>query len=461
MKMPQTVLTFAIGTVGIATSLFGTNGMNMEGYGARATALGGAGAAIDTGTAAPMNNPATLLLQKKEARLDAALGFLGPDVSASMPGYGSVESGSDAFFMPTVGYAKRRGNHAWGLSIYGQGGMGTEYSGDSFMGLGRGLGNMTEVSVGRMMLPYAYQVNEKLGVGGSVDYVWAGMDLCMAMSGQQLMDMANPMSQMSGKASGTLLNAMNSMQMQPEFAYFDFKNGNKFFGEAKGDGFAANLGVTYDLSHELRFGAVYHSATSLGDLTTDAAKVSVGGTNPMGYMEMGLDGDVSINDFQWPATYAVGVMYRPATRWRIVGDIKQIEWSEVMDSFRMSFVANDLPSNGPMAGMDIAAELYQNWSDQTVYSVGVEYATAERGAYRVGFNHATNPIPDHFLNPLFPATVEDHVTIGGEHQVGRKSSISWSGTIGLTQKETNPAFGIVSEHGQTNFQIMYSRFWGE
>lgn len=440
-------------------TLFGTNGMNMEGYGARSTALGGAGTAIDTGTAAAVNNPATLLLMKQDARLDVALGRLGPDVSAEMPGFGSVTSSSDAFYMPAFGYSKRNGNHVWGVAVYGQGGMGTEFAASSFLGLGRDLTNMTEVSVGRFMVPYAYQVNEKLGIGGSVDYVWAGMDLCMAMSGQQLMDLANPMSQMSGKADGSLLQALDGAM--PEFAYFDFANNNTFFGEAKGDGFAANVGVTYEVNPEFRFGAVYHSATSLSDLTTGAGRVTVGATSPMGYMEMGLDGDVSINDFQWPATYAVGMMYRPANRWKVVADVKQVEWSDVMDSLRLSFVANDSATNGPMAGMNLNAELYQDWSDQTVYSIGLEFAPAERGAYRIGFNHASSPIPTHYLNPLFPATVEDHFTFGGEHKVGRKSIFSWSGTVGLNNRVANEAFGVISEHKQLNFQIVYSKFWGE
>lgn len=459
MKSTPTLISFALGSLSLAVSLFGTNGMNMEGYGARAAALGGAGTAIDTGTAAPVNNPATLLLLKRDARLDVAVGRLGPKVSAEMPGMGSVRSDSDAFYMPALGFAKRKGNHAWGLSVFGQGGMGTQFSGDSFLGLGRDLGSMTEVSVGRLMLPYAYRFNEKWGVGGSIDYVWAGMDLCMAMSGQQLMDLANPESQFSGKASGTLLQALEGTT--PEFAYFDFSNNNKFFGEAKGDGFAANLGIIYDVSPDFRFGAVYHSATKLSDLTTSSGRVRVGASSPMGYMEMGLEGDVSIIDFQWPATYAVGMTFRPANRWRIVADVKQVEWSSVMDSFRLGFVANDAPENGPMGGMDLVAELYQRWSDQTVYSLGLEYAPAERGAYRIGLNHASSPIPTKYLNPLFPATVEDHITFGGEHPLGRKSMFSWSGTVGLESKTTNEVFGVSTRHSQLNFQVMYTRFWGE
>lgn len=459
MKTSPYLILLTLGLFASAGTLFGTNGMNMEGYGSRATALGGAGTAIDTGTAAPVNNPATLLLQKRDARMDFALGRLGPDVSAEVPGFGSVDSAADAFYMPAFGYTRRSGKQVYGVALFGQGGMGTEYSGNSFMGLGRGLGNMTEVSVGRLMLPYAYQLNEHWGVGGSVDYVWGGMDLCMAMSGQQLMDLANPMSQVSGKASGSLLQALDGAV--PEFAYFDFANGNPYFGEAKGEGYAANLGVLYEVNPELRFGAVYHSATKLSDLTSSDARVTVGATSPMGYMEMGLAGDVAVNDFQWPATYALGMMYRPASSWRVVADVKQVEWSEVMDSFRMRFVASDAASNGPMGGMDLRAELYQDWHDQTVYSIGLEYAPKEYGAYRIGFNHASSPIPTRYLNPLFPATVEDHFTFGAEHKAGRKGTLSWSAALGLENTVRNEAFGVESRHKQLNFQIMYSRFWGE
>jgi long-chain fatty acid transport protein len=31
---------------------------------------------------------------------------------------------------------------------------------------------------------------------------------------------------------------------------------------------------------------------------------------------------------------------------------------------------------------------------------------------RAGINHASNPIPDALVNPLFPATVERHYTLG-------------------------------------------------
>ena len=39
----------------------------------------------------------------------------------------------------------------------------------------------SQVSVGRALIPVAYQVNEKLTFGATVDFVWGGMDIKMAM----------------------------------------------------------------------------------------------------------------------------------------------------------------------------------------------------------------------------------------------------------------------------------------
>ena len=102
-----------------------TNGMNMEGYGPIAMGLGGAAMAYDNGTAAVINNPATLGLAAQGARLDLALGLLGPDVKSAQGGE-SWTSDADAFYMPAFGWNKKQGRLSYGLATFAQGGMGTE-----------------------------------------------------------------------------------------------------------------------------------------------------------------------------------------------------------------------------------------------------------------------------------------------------------------------------------------------
>ncbi|HEX8961888.1 MAG TPA: hypothetical protein VF801_02705, partial [Rhodocyclaceae bacterium] len=62
---------------GAAAPAFATNGMDLEGYGPVASAMGGASFAYDNGAGAMMNNPATLGLMPEGSGIGVALGYLG------------------------------------------------------------------------------------------------------------------------------------------------------------------------------------------------------------------------------------------------------------------------------------------------------------------------------------------------------------------------------------------------
>ena len=181
MKVNKLVVSlFAAGMVASPLA-HATNGMNMEGYGPISTGMGGASYAYDNGTAAVMNNPTTIgLMADGESRLDVALGVLGPTVKAQA-GAAVADSTGTAYYMPAVGYVKKSGNLAYGFGMFAQGGMGTEYGAASFMSAGSGLEARSEVGVGRVVVPLALDVSNDLKIGGSVDFVWASMDLRMAM----------------------------------------------------------------------------------------------------------------------------------------------------------------------------------------------------------------------------------------------------------------------------------------
>src|SRR5512142_1830194 len=83
----------------LVPAAYATNGMNLEGYGPIATGMGGASFAYDNGTAAVMNNPATLGLMPEGNRLDVALGSLRPDITSSVPGMPEADSSAKMFVM--------------------------------------------------------------------------------------------------------------------------------------------------------------------------------------------------------------------------------------------------------------------------------------------------------------------------------------------------------------------------
>lgn len=239
-----------------------TNGMLMEGYGPIAAGMGGAAMAYDNGTAALANNPATLGLMRDGSRIDAMAGFVGPDVNTSM---GIGKSSADAFYMPAIGYVKKQGKLAWGAGIYGQGGMGTEYA----------HGDMAQVGVGRVIFPLAYSVNDRFNVGGSIDVVWAGMDMVVTNFG------------------------------------IDFKDDSDFSGAAKGYSVAAKLGFTYALNQALTVGGVYQTAGNLPDLK---------------------DGAWNVKGFDMPPVLGLGLAWQANPRLMVAADVKDVMWGSSMNT---------------------------------------------------------------------------------------------------------------------------------
>jgi long-chain fatty acid transport protein len=260
MKLSK--LAVALMSVGFATGAHATNVMNVEGYGPIAAAMGGASMAYDNGNAAMMNNPATLGMAQGGDRLDVALGFLGPDVKAtcaSAPCTGAgASSGGDAYFMPAAGWTRKDGQYTYGVGMFAQGGMGTEFSAASWIGMTDGMPQRSELGVGRLIAPLAYNVNDKLSIGGSLDFVWANLDMRMALPGNVLMGLVEPTSTMM-------------LPGVPAVGRIDFSDDNDYTGKAKGTGWAGKLGFVYKASPTVTFGATYHSKTALDDLETGAS----------------------------------------------------------------------------------------------------------------------------------------------------------------------------------------------
>ena len=377
-KLAATLAAVGLAAPGLAMA---TNGMIMEGYGPIAAGMGGASMAYDNGTAAMANNPATLGLMADGDRADLMIGFVGPDVKTPM---GTSEA--DAFYMPAIGYAKKRGNLAYGVGIYGQGGMGTEYAN----------GDMAQVSVGRVIFPVAYSVNDRLNVGGSVDFVWAGMDLAVSAYG------------------------------------IDFTDDSDFTGEAKGYSLAAKIGFTYKLDDALSVGGVYQTAGNLPDLK---------------------DGAYKVEGFDMPPVLALGLAWQANDRLMVAADVKDVMWGSSMNTVTIYNSDNGM-----------VAPFQQDWDDQVVLALGVSYKFTDGFTGRAGYNHGKNPIPDQFVSYLWPAIVEDHYTVGFGYAFSKQSELNFALSVApevsVTGTGPNPPMGnggMVIEHSQVNWQLMYSR----
>lgn len=427
-------LSILLCTLILAPAAHATNGMNMEGYGPIATGMGGASMAYDNGTAAMMNNPATLSLMDSTARLDLAFGFLAPDINSSMTGMPDAKSSADLFMMPAFGYARKSGEFTYGAGVFAQGGMGTEYSKDSFLAMGSGDVVRSELGVGRLIIPVSYNVNKELAVAASIDYVWASLDLKMAASVADLGGMVT-------NCSGPLCAGLGALP-PTSWARIDFSGGGDMSGAAKGTGFAGKIGATYKVSPEFSVGATYHSKTALDDLETS----STGAAFSSEFAGPAAPGKIIVRDFQWPATYGIGAAWKANKELMIAADVKVIGWKDVMKSFKMTYEG---------AGSVVDFAMPQNWKDQTVFELGAAYLFTPEFTGRIGVNIANNPIPDDYLNFLFPATEKNHFTLGAGYAFDKASSVDFSFAY-APEVKVNAGNGITTTHSQMNEQIMYS-----
>jgi len=255
-------------------------------------------------------------------------------------------------------------------------------------------------------------------------------------------------------------------------AYFDFSNDSDLYGRARGIGVAGKIGAVFAVHEKLSIGATYHSPTALGDLETDEATLSMAvnvdpgvfeGAPTGTYMDMEIpvSGSITVVDFQWPAVYGIGAAFRPNDRFLLAADVRYIDWSGVMEDFTMTFTADNTPENGAFAGLEMDAVLFQKWEDQAVVSLGGAMRATDELTVRAGFNYGANPVPDDYLNALFPAIVESHVTFGGGWSFEEYGELNLSFVAALESDGTNPGNGstippVESTHSQFNWMVMYS-----
>lgn len=450
-------------SMAISPMAFATNGMLLEGMGPESVGMGGAAQAVDNGTAAMVNNPATLGLMKSgESRFDFAVGNLRPDVSSGAMG----SSGGDSYLMPAIGYTSKTGRVGYGVGVFSQGGMGTEFGSDTMLGQMAGGKARSEVGVGSVLFPISYDLSSKLTVGGTLQYVWGGMDMIFGMpvgnmgapQAGTFADFANPASNVLGSATGSLVQGLGSGAAPPfmtpdDSAVFEFSNDNDFTGQAKGQGAGASAGLMYQASSRFRIGGSYRTKTAMSNFKGSGSMKIIDLGDGAGGAGSGFvaefEGDYSIKDFQFPAVAAIGMAYQVTPSTLLALDVSHIDWSSVMDNVQIVFKAD----SGAVADI----KMKQGWEDQTVVKLGIEHAINPRTKIRGGVNVASNPVPDEYLNPLFPAIIENHITAGFSHKLNRNSEVSGSISYAPEVEQTNSNSGMSSAHSQTNLQLMYSR----
>ena len=99
--------------------------------------------------------------------------------------------------------------------------------------------------------------------------------------------------------------------------------------------------------------------------------------------------------------------------------------------------------------------LIQNWDDQNVIELGAAYKVSSALTVRGGLNMANNPVPDQYMNPLFPAVAKTNISAGFGYAFSKQSSIDASYAYVPTNTVTG-GNGVKVDFGGSSAQFLYS-----
>jgi len=352
-----------------STLLHATNGDHLIAVGTKARGMGGAGIAVSHCAESTLHNPALITCTQGTSISFGGTLFM-PDISAQMGTAALHESEADMNVIPEVSISHKL-NENWylGIGMWGTAGMGTDYRNAP----------QTSTDSGNMHMVTNLQLMQ---FGVSLAYKTGGLGVAVT-----------PILQY-----GSL--DINYLSLDGITNVGD--------GVAQDLNFGLNLGAYYDFSNNgidgLTLGAVYKSKIDM-----DYSNQLSNATQP--FVDFGIFQGAMGDHLEQPAEVGVGLGYK-INQHTFAFDYKQIQWSD--------------------------AKGYKDfgWEDQDVYAFGYQYAQ-DNWVFRAGYNHASQPIAEapsggssiapgsyltaggdalNLFNLLgFPATAEDHYTIGGSY----------------------------------------------
>lgn len=453
MKYKLLVLSIASSlSMGVnATQVF-----NMEGFGAVSRSLGGAGVAHNIGAAGMMYNPATLALMKEGSEFYLGLDVITTDINTknldSNENASSNHHGNNRgpYFAPQIAYTYKNGALTYGVGVFAQGGLGTEFGSSSFLSrttvnsIDTGLENSSRLLNLRVPLAIAYQVNDKLTVGATVEAIWSSLNLELLLDVTQVGSLAA-----DGRVDGTLVPTLLGV---PELsgAHFSFTKDEFVGGGVDAVGFGAKLGLTYQLTQNTTFGLSYNFKSSIPDLKGTATLTAV--SNLAGNIP--LTGDIKLRDFQNPAQLSLGVSHKVNDKLSLLFDVQRVFWKDALENLDVGFVHDESQAN-------INILLPQNYDDINVYAFGAEYIYNNNWTLRAGYSHTDQAVPSDSTFAIVPAYITDHLTAGFTYTVNQSHKVDFAISHAFEETRTNSSqpntsVPIETSHSQTNLVISYS-----
>jgi len=395
----------------LATPALATNGYFSHGYGVKSQGIGGVGIALPQDTLAAATNPAGLGLVGDRA--DVGLTWFRPDREAKLSntfgGTGAFDgkfegNNRDNFLIPEAGFNKAISpDVTLGVSIYGNGGMNTDYEKPITL-LNGGSGKASGINYAQLFV--APTLSWKVAPGHT-------LGLSVNLGYQRF------------EAKG--IDGFKGISAYP----------NNVTGRGVDDayGIGLHLGWIGQISDSVTLGATYQSRTNFQEF--DKYK---------GLFAGAMDA---------PASYGVGIAVKATPQLTVAADVQRILFSDVDpignsiskwngQPFLTGAAGNLGKSSGPGFG----------WEDATVFKIGSSYAYSDSLTLRAGYDHVTQPVPkrEALFNILAPAVVQDHISLGATWILPNKGEVSFGYTHAF-EDSVNGTNAIPAQFGGGNVKL--------
>jgi len=399
-----------------------TDGYFAHGYGVRASGMGGAGVAVALEPFGGAINP-------------AAMGFLGnmwqvgatwfsPDRSIERSGSGmagidgSVRSESRNFLIPEFGVNwVVNPTVAAGLTVYGNGGMNTDYPG----------GQIAPMSACAQFNPPRPGVNPDYNLHCGNGQL--GVNLEQLMIAPYVAWKFHP---------------DHAVGIAPTIAYQRFKAyGLQAFDNpilSTSPGNVTNNGVTDSWGFGARFGYM----GNFGPVSVGAAYATKMSMDEFGdYRGLFAEG----GGFDIPSNFTVGAAWRALPELLLALEYQRIYYSDAKSVNNPSRLIYNCAGGDRAACLGGGNGAGFGWQDIDVWKFGVQWQIDPRWTVRAGYNHSENPIrpEDVTFNMLAPGVMEDHYTAGLTYSMGKDGDISafymYAPTVSVTGSSLFVGFG--------------------
>jgi long-chain fatty acid transport protein len=447
----------------LAGNAFATNGYFTHGNGTKNKSMAGAGIALPEDAIDVTNNPAVATevgdqfifgaalfspIRKYRTSESMANGQCFPNMGCAITiGPNDIKSDENYFVIPHLSWSKQLDNgNAFALSFYGRGGMNTTWKGGTATfdpdGPAPGLGPMT--------FPGTYGAGD-----AGVDYNQAFLDVTWAKKVNDRFSfgitgvLVAHWFEATGVASFAPLTETYARSFvetgQPTMPTNLSNNGHDW---AFGYGF--KVGIHYELSEQVSFGAMYQSNIWMNEFDD--------------YSDLFAEqGDMDV-----PADLKVGLTWKATdtTAWSF--DIEHAWYSDVGSVGNPIANLFRCPTAG-VGGTDLSSCLGGDngggfgWEDMTIYKLGLRYIAGEDWTWRFGYSYGEQPIPvsEMSFNILAPGVMEHHFTAGFtlERTKGRQFNMAFMYAPNIDQtgpQNFDPSQTVTFEMYQWEVEASYS-----